>query len=59
MSLKNRVKKLEQKNSTQDNPVTKIVIRYIDKDGSVSGTRVSKLINGVWCKDVEEEKSTN
>ena len=48
MSLKHRVKKLEQKSTSHDNPVTEIVVQFIDMDGSVSGTVVKKLIDGVW-----------
>jgi hypothetical protein len=53
MSLKHRVKKLEQKNSIGDNPVTKIIVRYIDMEGKVSGTAIKKLIDGVWCEKVK------
>lgn len=59
MSLKYRVKKLEQKSSIGENPVTKIVVHYIDMEGKVSGTTIKKLIDGVWCKRTELTKSTN
>ena len=45
-----RVKKLERKTMSQDNPITKIVVQYIDMDGSISGTTTRKLINGLWHK---------
>ncbi len=54
-----RVKKLEHRTMNQDNPITEIVVQYIDMDGSVSSSMVKKLINGVWCVHVEGEKSTN
>ena len=56
LKLKHRVKKLEQKNSIDDNLVTKIVVRYIDMEGKVSSTTIKKLIDGVWCEKVEESK---
>ena len=51
MSLKHRVKKLEQKSSIGDNPITKIVVQYIGMDGKVSGTVVKNLVYGVWCNE--------
>ena len=61
MASKNehRVKKLEKKTMKQDNPITKIVVQYIDMDGSVSSSMVKKLINGIWYEEIEVEKSTN
>ncbi len=61
MASKNehRVKKLEKKTMNQDNPITEIVVQYINMDGSVSSSMVKKLINGVLCEWTEEEKSTN
>jgi hypothetical protein len=56
MSLKHRLKKLEQKNSIHENPVTEIVVQYIDMDGKVSGTMVKKLIDGVWREKVNALK---
>ena len=55
----NRVKKLEQKFNIKENPVTEIVIHYINMDGSVSSSTVRKLINGVWCEEIEVERSIN
>ena len=43
-----RVKKLEKFINKGDNLITKIVVRYINVDGSVSSTMVKTLINGVW-----------
>ncbi len=54
-----RVKKLEQKFNIKENPVTEITVNYIEMDGSVSSSRVKKLINGVWSEWTEGEKSTN
>ncbi len=53
-SRTNRVKKLEQKTSSMDNPVTRIVIKYIDMDGKVSSSRTKELIDGVWIKQATE-----
>ncbi len=54
MSRENRIKKLEQKTSSMDNPVTRIVIKYIDMDGKVSSSRTKELIDGVWIKQATE-----
>ena len=59
MSLKHRVKKLEQKSSIGDNPITEIVIRYINMEGKVSGTTIKQLIDGVWCIQTQATKSSN
>jgi len=59
MSLKHRVKKLEQKSSTDENPVEEIVVQYIDAKGKVSGTMAKKLIDGVWRKQTKAIKSSN
>ena len=53
MSRENRIKKLEQKTSSMDNPVTRIVVNYIDMDGKVSSSRTKELIDGVWHKDTK------
>ena len=45
-----RVKKLEKFIQMDDNPITKIVVRFINVDGSVSSTMVKTLINDVWDK---------
>ena len=54
MSRENRIKKLEQKTSSMDNPVTRIVIEYIDMDGKASSSRTKELVNGVWIEKAIE-----
>ncbi len=58
-SRTNRVKKLEQKTSSMDNPVTKIVVEYIDADGKVSSSMTKELVDGIWCEDGKAVKSIN
>ncbi len=58
-SRTNRVKKLEQKTSSMDNPVTKIVVEYIDAEGKVSSSMTKELIEGVWCKEGKVVKFIN
>ncbi len=58
-SRTNRVKKLEERTSSMDNPVTKIVVEYIDADGKVSSSMTKELVDGVWCEDGKAAKSIN
>ncbi len=58
-SRTNRVKKLEERTSSMDNPVTKIVVEFIAPDGKVSSSRTKELINGIWCEDGKAVKSIN
>ncbi len=61
MASKNeqRIKKLEQQSMSQENRITKIIVSYINPDGSVDSRTVRELIDGVWHKQTEEVKSTN
>ena len=55
----NRVAKLEQRTGNKDNPVTKIIIEYIDVDGKVSSSRTKELVDGVWCEDGKATEPIN
>ncbi len=54
-----RVKKLEDRVSINKNLIEKIIVEYINPDGSVNSTMVKELINGVWCMQTQDIKSTN
>jgi len=58
-NLQNRIGKLEKKNSAGENPITEIIVQYINTDGSVDSTMVKKLVDGIWHKQKEDPKSTN